>query len=176
MSYSIAPRIRDIANELIDKNHEHLQDAKDLIEYYVRDDSADWYGKCHKCTGFERFLTGKIFHIFILDVPMNAWPMEKLRALVDHELCHIGRKKEDEPWYDSETGTWKPPVYLPKNEPESWFLIDHDIEEFSKIVDRHGLWETGVEKFAQSVRTADYQITLGDIEPVPERTLKVVKQ
>lgn len=67
MGYEKSPRIRDIAESLIDDHHPHLKDAKELIEYYVRDNSGiDWTGKCKKCSSFERFLTGKMFHIFIV--------------------------------------------------------------------------------------------------------------
>jgi hypothetical protein len=44
MGYEKSPRIRDIAERLIDDHHPHLKDAKELIEYYYnRDDSGvDW--------------------------------------------------------------------------------------------------------------------------------------
>jgi len=173
MSFTEAPRVREIAERLIAKNYPHLQDSKDLINYYLRD-AAPWYGRCHRCTGFERHITGKMFLIFIQEEAFNTWPLDRLTALIDHELRHIGRKQLEEVLYNAETGTVKPAGYKRRTEPESWFLIDHDMEEFADIIERHGLWETGVEKIAQSIRKADYQMTITDIENNQPR-LKMVK-
>lgn len=40
LGYEKSPRIREIAEELIDDHHPHLKDAKELLEYYVRDDGG----------------------------------------------------------------------------------------------------------------------------------------
>lgn len=170
--FELAPRVREIAERLIDAHHPHLQDAKELIGYYIKDDNAAWYGKCHKCTGFERFITNRTIHILILKDAFLQWSTEKLEALVDHELCHIGRLRESDEWYDSHTGQMMPPIYKPKNEATSWFIQSHNVEEFSDIIDRHGLWDEGIEKFAESVRDTDYQMTLNDFQ---RNNLKVVK-
>ncbi|WP_407310975.1 hypothetical protein [Desulfosporosinus sp. SB140] len=43
MGYEKSPRIRDIAEQLINDHHPHLKDAKELVEYYTRDDGG-WIG------------------------------------------------------------------------------------------------------------------------------------
>lgn len=164
MGYEKSPRIRDIAEELIDDHHPHLKDAKELIEYFTRDDSGvDWLGKCKKCTSFERFLTGKTFHIFIIELAFKAWPTEKLKALIDHELCHIQRKTGMEV-IEPATGKIIRKEWAKKDDPDNWYIREHDVEEFSDVIHRHGLWEHGIEKFAEAVREADYQMTIYDAE------------
>lgn len=44
MGYEKSPRVREIAEELIDNHHPHIKDSKELIEYYVRDDGG-WIGQ-----------------------------------------------------------------------------------------------------------------------------------
>lgn len=164
MPYQISPRIRDIAERLIDDHHPHLKDAKELIEYFIRDTSSiDWSGKCKKCSGFERFLTEKMFHVFIIEPALECWPMEKLEALVDHELCHIHRETGLEV-LDAKTGKFIRKEWAEKSNPDNWSIRDHDVEEFSDVIRRHGLWEQGIEKFAEVVRNADYQMTIYDAE------------
>ncbi|KRT95447.1 putative metallopeptidase [Bacillus glycinifermentans] len=34
---------------------------------------------------------------------------------------------------------------------------EHDVKEFSEIIERHGLWDTGIETFAEAVRETDHQ-------------------
>ena len=53
-------------------------------------------------------------------------------ALVDHELCHAVQKVSK----DGESG---------------YGMRNHDIEEFSEIVQRHGLWTQGLETFAAAM-------------------------
>lgn len=164
MSYKKSPRIRAIAEMLIDDHHPHLRDAKELVEYYVRDDSGvDWSGKCKKCTSFERFLTKMMFHIFIIEPAFERWPIEKLTALVDHELCHIQRDTGMEV-IDPATGKVVRKEWANKDDPEKWHIREHDVEEFSDVIHRHGLWERGIEKFAEAVRDADYQMSIYDAE------------
>ncbi|WP_420469261.1 putative metallopeptidase [Bacillus licheniformis] len=42
-------------------------------------------------------------------------------------------------------------------------MREHDVEEFSEIIERHGLWEKGIESFAAAVREADYQMNIDDV-------------
>lgn len=51
---------------------------------------------------------------------------EERRALLDHELCHC----------------W--------GEPLAWKMRDHDITEFTAIVQRHGLWYAALESFVRA--------------------------
>jgi predicted SprT family Zn-dependent metalloprotease len=167
-----ATEVREIAEELIDKYHPHLKDAKDVIGYYFREGSSDWAGKAKKCTAFERYVTGKMLFVFINAEAWNAMKHEQRVALVDHELCHFSRKSFKD--IDPETKEWIT-IYEDKNESDSWSIREHDVEEFSDVIKRHGLWDTGIEKFAAAVREADYQMSLDDIEREEKRMLRAVK-
>jgi Putative phage metallopeptidase len=69
-----ANEVKEIAEELIDKYHPHLKDAKNLIGYYFREGASEWAGKAKKCTAFERFVTGKMLFVFINS---DAWKAMK---------------------------------------------------------------------------------------------------
>jgi hypothetical protein len=167
-----ANEVKEIAEELIDKYHPHLKDAKELIGYYFRDGASDWAGKAKKCTAFERFVTGKMLFVFINSDAWKAMKHDQRVALVDHELCHFSRKSIQD--VDPKTGKWIN-IYDPEDKAESWSIREHDVEEFSDIIKRHGLWDTGIEKFAAAVREADYQMSLEDVEREERRVLKAVK-
>lgn len=167
-----ATEVKEIAEDIIDKYHPHLQDAKDVIGYYFREGSSAWAGKAKKCTAFERFVTGKMLFVFINSDAWNAMKHDQRVALVDHELCHFSRKSIQD--VDPKTGKWIE-IYDPADKAESWSIREHDVEEFSDIIKRHGLWDTGIEKFAAAVREADYQMSLEDVEREERRVLKAVK-
>ena len=60
-----------------------------------------------------------------------------------------------------------------KDDPDNWYIQDHDVEEFSDVIRRHGLWDQGVEKFAEAVREVEYQMTIFDA--AAEEKLRAVK-
>jgi hypothetical protein len=60
---------------------------------------------------------------------------ERRIALIDHELCHFSREVSDE----GET---------------KYVLLSHDVEEFSAIVRRWGLWKVDLERFGKAVEKA----------------------
>lgn len=152
--------VREIAEEIIDLHHPHLEDAKNLIGYYMREGNSDWAGKCKKCTAFERHLTKRTFFIFINEEVWDGLSTEQRVALVDHELCHIVREKEEQ--LDKET---KKVVmgWANRDNVNNWKIREHDVEEFSEIIQRHGLWEQGIESFAVAVRQVDHQMTFDDL-------------
>lgn len=171
-----SPRIREIAEQLISDHHPHLKDAEEQVEYYTRAavGGVDWAGKCKKCSSFERFLTGKMFHIFIIESAFYDWPEDKLKALVDHELCHIRRKTGME-LIDPNTGKVVKKEWAQKDDPDNWYIREHDVEEFSEVIHRHGLWDLGIEKFAEAVREADYQMTIYDAQREQEQEMRAVQ-
>lgn len=161
--FNPAPDAKIVAERIVltYNEHEHLRDLfkKDLITFYFRSDNTNYAGKCKKATEFERALTGKIFLIFINQLWWERSSREQQHALIDHELCHIGRKN-DEPEYFKETdtiGRWNK-----ADDPASWFIIDHDVEEFAGVIERHGLWERGIEKIADACAIHERQMTLGE--------------
>ena len=153
-----SPELRRLAEQIIDQHHEHLEDAKSLIGFYLRSGSADWAGKAKKCTAFERHVTGYLLFVFINAGAWEGLNQKQQRALMDHELCHFTRTFHQEV---NELGGWKS-VWDDANDPDNWGIRDHDVEEFSDVIRRHGLWEQGIEKFAVAVRTADYQASIFD--------------
>jgi hypothetical protein len=72
----------------------------------------------------------------------DVLPQKTKVALVDHELCHAwaeANQKEDD---DGEA------------EPVKLSMRPHDLEEFSCIVRRHGLWREDVEDFVENALKA----------------------
>jgi hypothetical protein len=125
-NFKRAPEVEEIAVDLINKFHPHLKDAIDKLDFYYRyGGGVDWAGKCKKCTSFERHLTNKIFFIFINDEVWANMSHDQRKALVDHELCHIIRKKEDV--IDKGELVWR---WANKEDPDSWYIREHDVEEF----------------------------------------------
>lgn len=89
-------------------------------------------------------------------------PEEQRAALVDHELCHFTREEWEEP--DPKVQSKWVTVYGAATDPDSWGIREHDVEEFSEIIERHGLWDIGIETFAEAVREADHQMTISDVQ------------
>ncbi|WDL97828.1 putative metallopeptidase [Alicyclobacillus sp. ALC3] len=157
VDFEEAPTVRAVAAMLIDDHHPHLTDAKDLIGFYFRYGTSDWAGKAKKCTAFERHMTGKQLFVFVNAEAWEALKHDQRLALVDHELCHFSRKSERH--YDDEQQGWVD-AWTAADDSDSWGIRDHDVEEFSDVIKRHGLWEQGIEQFAQAVRNASYQADL----------------
>lgn len=85
-------------------------------------------GKAKRQGPVDRLLTGADFVIQLNKEEWEKLTLDQKRALLDHELCHC--TSDDE-------GNWK--------------KRPHDVEEFTEIVQRHGLWERGVEAFGKQV-------------------------
>lgn len=139
--------IQAVAEKIIDEHYPALVEAKSLIGYYLREGAWSKAGSCKKTTAFERHLTGKMYFVVINDFAYQDFSEEQLKALVDHELHHIERDQENPDVGDS----------------EAWSIRDHDVEEFAAIIQRHGLWEHGVKRFAEACVDADRQLTLADV-------------
>ncbi|SDU42295.1 putative metallopeptidase [Jiangella alkaliphila] len=72
---------------------------------------------------------------------------EKQRvALVDHELCHFEVIEDDEVDGGRRLAT-----------------RGHDLEEFTAVVERHGLWRPEVEAFAGAAIGAQLELSLTDV-------------
>jgi hypothetical protein len=160
VDFEESAEVRKVAERLIDEHHPHLQDAKNLIGYYIRYGTSDWAGKAKKCTAFERHVTGKYMFVFINDDAWRSLHEPQQKALVDHELCHFTRTRTE--IIDPETKMWKSD-WAEADDPANWSIREHDVEEFSDVIRRHGLWERGIEQFAAAVRQTDYQMTFDDV-------------
>lgn len=125
LQYFDAKEAEDIAKKLIPDFHPHLKNVP--IMYLFNGKKMKPWAQIGARSAKERFISG---YFFLMEVNHAQWVLltdAQREALVDHELCHAG--------IDSETG-----------EP---YLIDHDIEEFSIIVERHGLWREDVKLFGR---------------------------
>ena len=160
VDFEEATVVREMAQSIIMEHHPHLHDARDMVGYYFRHGSSDWAGKAHKCTAFERHVTGYMLFVYINHDAWKALKHEQRLALVDHELCHFFRKSEQVYSPDAQQFVDK---WLSVDDSDSWSMRDHDVEEFSEIIVRHGLWEQGIEKFAAAVRATGYQMTFDDV-------------
>jgi predicted metallopeptidase len=148
-TYSRAPEVAKIAADLIRdvEMHKGLDEAR--IEYVWRDKAAKSKGRiilarARKVGGLNAFLvniSGGLVDadanepLFVVEVALDMWgrltPAQHV-ALVDHELCHLWCEMDEEGM--PELGT-----------------RGHDLEEFSCIVARHGLWKGDVESFGNEV-------------------------
>lgn len=161
VDFEESPEVREVAVKIINQHHPHLQDAADLIGFYFRFGASDWAGKAKKCTAFERHVTGYMLFVFINAQDWGHLNPEKRNALVDHELCHFMRTSHRK--YDEELQKWTE-EWDRADQPDSWSIRDHDVEEFSQVIQRHGLWDVGIEQFARAVRNAPYQKDLFEDE------------
>ena len=124
--YFEAEAVKEIAGPLIAEHHAHLKDKP--IFYLFNDGKMKDWATMSRRNEKEQFISA---WMFVMEVNYKQWVVmtEKERiALVDHELCHAG--------IDPEMG-----------EP---FIIDHEVEEFSAIVRRHGFWRESVRVFGYS--------------------------
>lgn len=154
IEFKYAPEAALVGAKLINsvEEHGHLAEAK--IEYLIR--TGPWPdGK-----GGEKMASaqkGKAMIDCLADreidfvITINAKYWDRLSpanraALIDHELSHCIKKGED--------GEGAP----------IWGITGHTVEEFSGVIARHGLWRQNLEGFAEAVRQADHQMTLGDLE------------
>lgn len=143
----IGPGLYGLLHELVAAYHEDLRDARIALAWCTSwkpdVDGKVILGKCKKASDLDRELAAFDFIIllrraFWLDLRVTD---AQRAALLDHELCHAALKYDErgEPVLD-ERGR---PVYR---------IRKHDLEEFSDIVTRHGLWTVDLERFAAALR------------------------
>jgi|688.fasta_scaffold22898_4 hypothetical protein len=150
--YFDAPEVADMAQKLIAKYHQHLIDYSVRIRYVFVDKTPNSQGKevwgtCRKISGLNAYLEGENVDgepFFVITISKDIWdvlPPDKRLALVDHELCHAwaeAKQQKNESDDDSDMET---------DNPVKLNIKPHDLEEFSCIVRRHGLWREDIEAF-----------------------------
>ena len=122
--------------KLMPAYHGHLVEAR--IAYLWRE--GKWaskgvttLGKAYKLSGHNEYLADQDFVIVLNhDVWKGLSPDQRL-ALVDHELSHCEKAE------DAQGNT-------------IWQIAPHDLEEFTQIVRRHGLWHPEGPRFGQAMR------------------------
>ena len=131
ISFREAPEVQAIAAPLISEYHPYLAEAK--ICYLFR--TGEWESRGRKVYGAAEKVSGKYITLtgydFVITVGFDAWfyADEKTRvALVDHELCHLGRGLDDK-------------AGNPK-----WITVPHMVEDFPEIIRRHGFWSAPLQR------------------------------
>lgn len=140
--------------DLIVNYHPHLADARIALAWrygWAEDqDGRLKLGQAKKLSDFDReFRTegGDEIDLVIL-LNFEAWnrgdfTAEQQAALLDHELCHfqVAEDEDGEPKLDERNR-------------QIFRIRGHDVEEFTEIVARHGIWKKDLEKFAKQAAKA----------------------
>ena len=153
--YSNAPEVEEIAYDLIPKYHQHLIDFSVRVRYAFVDKApkskgTEVWGTCRKVSGLNAFLEGQSTEsdpFFVITISKDVWDIlshEHRVALVDHELCHAfaeAKQQKDDADSDDDMET---------DNPVKLSTVPHDLEEFSCIVRRHGLWRDSIKDFVEA--------------------------
>ncbi len=149
VSYELIPRdsvqhygMYQLLDRYVHLHHPDLRDARIALAWNLAwkpdVDGHVTLGKCKKASDLDRELAAFDFIIllrrsFWLDLRVTD---EQREALLDHELCHGALKRDDrgEPVEDVRGRK----VYR---------IRKHSIEEFTEVVERHGMWTADLEAF-----------------------------
>lgn len=145
--YSPAPEVAKIAADLIPVFHAHLVENI-RIDYVFTDKitkkgNKEVWGTMRKISALNAYLASddnskkhgvtESFFVMVISEPIwNKLNDKQKRALVDHELCHAKVDVDEE-------GNYKLKI------------VPHDMEEFTEIVKRHGLWAEDVTEIAKVI-------------------------
>lgn len=155
-----APEVEKLAEELIPQYHQHLIDFQVKIRYVFvsktpKGKGKEIWGTCRKVSGLNAYLEGGSTDdepFFVITISRDVWdilPPEKRLALVDHELCHasaeVKQAKEEADVPQAEVDD-----QIETDNPVKLSVKPHDLEEFSCIVRRHGLWREDIEDFVEA--------------------------
>lgn len=157
IKFDEAPEVETIANELIPQHHKHLIDFQVKLRYVFvsktpKTKGKEIWGTCRKISGLNAYLEGgskddePFFVITISEPVWEVLPHDKRVALVDHELCHAWaevKQAKDEADADAD-------AEIEQDNPVKLSVKPHDLEEFSCIVRRHGLWREDIEDFVNA--------------------------
>lgn len=173
-TYWRAHEVETIVEELVPKHHDHLDRPDVTIRCVFRDTVSKSrgrivLGKARKVSGLAAHLVGLVrkddlgddpADFFVIEVPAEPWSNlthPQREALVDHELCHFYVAIPDDPDADRKL-----------------VILGHDLEEFTAIVERHGLWKPDLKEFAQVVAQRG-QLAIDDATPGPATPSDVLR-
>lgn len=136
-----------MVNRLIEQHHSELTNARIALAWSLAwkpdVDGIVKLGKCKKASDLDRELAAYDFVIvlrqeFYQDATVTD---DQRKALLDHEITHatVRLDKDGEPMRDERGRV----VYRTRK---------HDVEEFSEIVARHGIWKRDLERMASAMR------------------------
>jgi hypothetical protein len=135
-----ADEVKAIAETLIADFHQHIGDV--TVLYVFRSEHSEEngkvvLGKARKVSGLNAYLAwrhlvededregAQVSSFYVVEIAHDTWAAltgPQRLALVDHELSHIGADG----------------------------LLSHDVEEFSGVIERHGLWRPALEEFIEA--------------------------
>lgn len=173
-NYTPADGPEKIGAALISKHHLHLHEANIcwlFVDPPTKSRGKVVHGRASKVSAKTAALLetvlgrpvaeGEQVYDFLVEISEESWlaasPRER-EALVDHELMHCWWKWDERTVIDGGGEKVKEKVWT------GWAMRSHDVEEFSAIVDRHGMWSADLVEFmevAQKLRLVD---------PVPDET------
>lgn len=148
----------DLMDDLIARHHKHLEEVAVGLAFYSGwnpdSDGQLKLGKCRIVSELDRKLHGCGVIIVLNQDAWEAFSEKQRAALLDHELCHAELKlnKDLETVRDDDG---RPVCRLRK----------HDIEEFREVVERHGIWTSGLRDFAESVLRAQKRLPFAEEKP-----------
>lgn len=141
------PDMYELMNDLIETVHEHLTNARIVLAWnltWSEDvDGKVTLGKAKKASDLDRELAP---YDFVIMVNQRFWGEAneaQRKALLDHELshCEVSLDDEGDPKRDEKGRV----VYR---------MRKHDIEEFSGVVLRNGIWKQDLEAFYAACRSS----------------------
>lgn len=160
-TYNVAQEVQQIDEDLIQKYHPHLIEGKEFFAYLYREGGqVAWNVEVKKCNPLMNYLMeGKVLYITAVRGNWERMSIQQKYAEIDHALCHINRVSAGKIQNDKGevVETWED-----AEEPDSWNLRDHEVEDFAAIIERHGLYYNNLERFAEVARNAPHQMTLTD--------------
>jgi hypothetical protein len=136
-----------LVDHYVEQYHEDLSDARIGLAWCTSwrpdVDGRLILGQCRKQSDLHREF---MEFDFIILLSKDWWgdpntTAEQREALIDHELCHAA------PALDDRTGEQK----VDERGRKVWRMRKHDIEEFSAVVHRHGIYKSDIARFYRSL-------------------------
>lgn len=148
------PDMYALVNDLISKVHDHLTNARIVLAWNLSwgadVDGKVILGKAKKCSDLDRELAEFDFVIMINRDFWDEANVAQRRALMDHELSHCAVTMDgDDPKVDEKGRT-------------VWRMRKHDIEEFSGVVLRNGIYKQDLEVFYAALKNGKQGRIFGD--------------
>jgi hypothetical protein len=155
---------QEVGVRLIREHHIHLEEARILWLFTTaKRKKCDRVrlASAKKLSAMERYLSSgnesvETGYDFIGLIGVREWEGltdQQRVALVDHELCHMAVFLKD-----GELNRWRrfDPNYDVLSDEIEWRygVRGHDLEEFTEVIERHGLWSADRQEFAEAATRA----------------------
>ena len=144
VSENVLSIIRDTIKNNPDDLDPNITKAK-IISLFVLAKKCDFAGKMEKTSGVWKYLSD---YNYVLLLHKPVWlelSGNQQNALVFHELMHI-KTRED------------------KDEKISWSIRRHDVEEFTCVVRKHGLWSPQLKVLGSLMRDTEEEMNEEEID------------